>query len=295
MNGLTYIRKRCNISLNELADILGISRQAISSWENGRKKIPPERKEQLAQFFGIDKKYFDEISNEDKIELLKKGMYRWGGLEKESYLFRGSSADIPESNKSALWFPKDSSTSLDEDYLSANNKKSVLINKISDSIEGPTKGKRAILDSIASINRWCAVYGGAYELFEGMNSQKVLLKIPYLKVVLSTIQAAMNSLLGQSNSYLLENMLDEDENRLIEQLSEIISGFWRMKYEEMDKVDKLHKERVAERKSEYCNKSPDEEETPEAIEIKYSQKFDADSETGLYTRGFHVTRYKESN
>ena len=293
MNGLTYIRKRCNISLNELADILGISRQAISSWENGRKKIPPERKEQLAQFFGIDKKYFDEITDEDKIELLKKGMYRWDGLEKESYLFRGSSADIPESNKRALWFPKESSTSLDEDYLSAKTQKSVLVNKISDSIDGPTKGRRAILDSIAAINRGCAVYGGVYELFEGMNSQKILLKIPYLKVVLSTIQASMISLLGQTNSYLLENMLDEDDNRLIEQLSEVINDFWKMKTEEMDKVDKLHKEWVAKKKSGLCNKSPDKKVTPEATEMKYSQMFDADSKTGLYTRGFQVTKDKE--
>lgn len=294
MNGLTYIRKRCNISLNELADILGISRQAVSSWENGHKRIPSERKEQLAKFFGIDKKYFDEISNEEKTEILKKGMYRWDGLEKESYLFRGSFADIPESNKSALWFPKDSSTSLDEDYLSAKNKKSVLINKVSDSIEGTTKGKRAILDSIAAINRGCAVYGGAYELFEGMNSQKILLKIPYLKVVLSTIQAAMNSLLGQSNSYLLENMLDDDDNGLIEQLSEIINEFWNKKTEEMNMVDKLHREHVSEKKAETAVKLPDEKTMPKAIEIKNSQLFDEDSRTGLHTGGFHVSK-KESN
>ena len=39
MNGLTYIRTRCNISQSELADILQVSKQAISMWENGKKEI----------------------------------------------------------------------------------------------------------------------------------------------------------------------------------------------------------------------------------------------------------------
>ena len=54
MNGLRFIRTRCNLSLSELANKLGITRQALSSWENGYKEIPNQRKEQLVNFFGID-------------------------------------------------------------------------------------------------------------------------------------------------------------------------------------------------------------------------------------------------
>ena len=44
MNGLKYIRTRCNLSLSELADMIGVSRQALSSWENGKKDIPEQRR-----------------------------------------------------------------------------------------------------------------------------------------------------------------------------------------------------------------------------------------------------------
>lgn len=39
MNGLKYIRTRCNLSLNELADILGVSRQALSMWETEKRRF----------------------------------------------------------------------------------------------------------------------------------------------------------------------------------------------------------------------------------------------------------------
>ena len=61
MNGLRYIRTQCNFSLSELADRLDVSRQIISAWENGKKEIPEARKVQMAEFFGIDKSFFDDI------------------------------------------------------------------------------------------------------------------------------------------------------------------------------------------------------------------------------------------
>lgn len=51
MNGLKYIRTRCNLSLNDLAETIGVSRQALSAWENEKKDIPEQRKQQLSEFF----------------------------------------------------------------------------------------------------------------------------------------------------------------------------------------------------------------------------------------------------
>lgn len=45
-----------------MAERLYVSRQIISAWENGKKEIPEARKVQLAEFFGIDKSFFDEIT-----------------------------------------------------------------------------------------------------------------------------------------------------------------------------------------------------------------------------------------
>ena len=76
MNGLRWLRIRCNLSTSELADQLGVTRQAVCSWESGKKAIPEKRKNQMAAFFGIDRTYFDEIDEEKRNELLSAGSGR---------------------------------------------------------------------------------------------------------------------------------------------------------------------------------------------------------------------------
>ena len=51
MNGLKFIRTRCNISLNELADILDVSRQQVSAWENGVKPISQKKIKPVIEVF----------------------------------------------------------------------------------------------------------------------------------------------------------------------------------------------------------------------------------------------------
>lgn len=75
MNGLKYIRIRCNLSLSELAEMIGVTRQALSSWKNERKEIPPRRKKELSDFFGIDEAYFGEILQEEKKRLIEKAIW----------------------------------------------------------------------------------------------------------------------------------------------------------------------------------------------------------------------------
>lgn len=88
MNGLKFIRTQCNLSLNNVAQTLNVSRQIVSAWENGKKDIPKERKEQLASYFGINAQYFDEINEIQKKEILKTAMYRWNHDGDEFFLFR---------------------------------------------------------------------------------------------------------------------------------------------------------------------------------------------------------------
>jgi transcriptional regulator with XRE-family HTH domain len=66
MNGLKYIRTLKGTSLVNLAEYLGISNQAVSAWENGKKSIPAARLKQLSELFGIPEEYFQkELSNND--------------------------------------------------------------------------------------------------------------------------------------------------------------------------------------------------------------------------------------
>lgn len=60
MNRLKEIRTSAGYSLEQLAKLLGISRQAINAWEKGSRKIPDERKAELAKIFGLEESDFNE-------------------------------------------------------------------------------------------------------------------------------------------------------------------------------------------------------------------------------------------
>ena len=72
MNGLKYIRVRCNLSLNDLAECIGVTRQALSAWENGKKRNTGAKERAAFRCFRDDQRYFGEISEEEKITCLKR-------------------------------------------------------------------------------------------------------------------------------------------------------------------------------------------------------------------------------
>lgn len=72
MNGLKFVRtKILNITLQELADVLGISKQAIYQWENGQRKIPKTRLEQLVTLGGWSDELLltKEVSEADQLKI----------------------------------------------------------------------------------------------------------------------------------------------------------------------------------------------------------------------------------
>ena len=77
MNGLKYIRTKCNYSQRALAEVMGVSRQAINMWENSKKLPSKERKEDLCNIFGIDNSdYFGELTVEQHPKLKELPIYR---------------------------------------------------------------------------------------------------------------------------------------------------------------------------------------------------------------------------
>lgn len=83
MNGLKYIRTRCNISLSELAEIIGVTRQALNSWENGKKDIPEQRREQLASFLVSKKNILGRYRKKKRKIFLKKRCFGMMTMEKK--------------------------------------------------------------------------------------------------------------------------------------------------------------------------------------------------------------------
>lgn len=85
MNGLKFIRSYLYMSSEALANKLGVSRALVSMWENMQKPIPPKRLKELSDIFGLDVKYFGEISEEQQEEIKEMSCYY--NKEDDAYTF----------------------------------------------------------------------------------------------------------------------------------------------------------------------------------------------------------------
>ena len=69
INNLKKIRKNNNLSQEQLAEILGISRQAISKWESGSAYPEMEKIIQLCEKFNVN---IDDLLNKDIGEIISE-------------------------------------------------------------------------------------------------------------------------------------------------------------------------------------------------------------------------------
>ena len=79
MIGFKYIRTEIiNKTMDELALELDVSKQAVYTWESGRKKIPEKRAKQLSDWIGIPERYFyiEELTERDKLEIRHYRLYK---------------------------------------------------------------------------------------------------------------------------------------------------------------------------------------------------------------------------
>lgn len=190
MNGLNLVRTRCNISVSELADILGVSRQAINLWEKGKKPVPEERKSQLAEYFGVEKEYFGEITEEQKQVLLEKAMFRRIEGDKEYYLYKPCPPDAD--GLTMICFPGDKETSVDEDYLQMQRHMKNTLEKASEIIRYYDRGKGTEAKTI-NIRRGCRIYDGINQIMDEMPKQEILNRMLYFHEIDSIIQAILLS------------------------------------------------------------------------------------------------------
>lgn len=171
MNGLKYIRMRCNLSLADLAKHIGVSRQIISAWENGSRGISEKNRKKLSNFFGIDATYFGTISEENQEEILNKAMY----LQKDNgkVYYRYASSRVGETQV----FLPELDKGLDEIYSEALNKKKQVVENIERIIQGECSDNLYIHAS--SIERNCSYYEDISWILSNIANQKVGTRLPY--------------------------------------------------------------------------------------------------------------------
>lgn len=64
---LKQLRIARNLTQGELSESLGISRQLVSRWESGKRKISAEQLKKIANVLGVTLDYFQDVSPERSI------------------------------------------------------------------------------------------------------------------------------------------------------------------------------------------------------------------------------------
>lgn len=165
MNGLQFIRTRCNISAIALAEHLGVTRQMISAWENGRKSIPESRKKELSDYFGVEEKYLDEISEEDMDKLIHSAMYRYSAENgRERFKFGSDGSGDP------VYVDDDHFESIDQKRKKLKKKERWLVEELKGYVDG--RHCSSIMEEIQQVDRGIKILEYAIHLLKAIGDKK---------------------------------------------------------------------------------------------------------------------------
>lgn len=175
MNGLKYIRMRCNLSLADLAKHIGVSRQIVSAWENGTRGISDRNLKKLSAFFGLEPSYFGELSESEQEEILSKAMY----LRKDGgkVYYRYSSSGERETQV----FLPELEKGLDEIYGEAIARKKATIDEVEGIIQGNESDNLYVHSHL--IQQYCCYYESLSWILSNKTRQAHGTMLPYVSEV----------------------------------------------------------------------------------------------------------------
>lgn len=185
MNGLKIIRTKCNFTIGEIAEILNVSRQLVSAWENSRKEISAKRLRQLSEFFGIDECFFGEITEEQKQQLDEKAMFLFRYHDKDIFKYKPDET-VKDISRVMVYFRNNEETSLSEEYNKLKKQQEDTIERI-DSFIGKKLGHME--SEMMRITNYTKIYGDFAGLIESIDEQKPHLKVPYRFEIIDVLDA----------------------------------------------------------------------------------------------------------
>lgn len=161
-----YWEEREKVTLDDLKKISSDMNTSIIYWESVREKTI--RLSQLSKYFGVDEKYFLNISEEDKEYIVSKALYRRQDNEKEVYCFI-KQGEMKDDFKYRSFSYPNFEESLDEQMIHAKKK---------ETMEGILEemgyfGKPdKIVEDVSAINRGCKVYDALTKYLRQMPNEK---------------------------------------------------------------------------------------------------------------------------
>lgn len=191
MNGLRLIRTICNFSQTALADELGVSRQAINMWENGRRNIPEDRKQQLCDFFGINEAaWLDELDDEMVKTISDHPLYRakeeFEDAKSVHYFFTPDKCRYGDFGGKGFY--ADEIISVDEKCILKREELKTLIRRIQDYTCKDVE-KENSYDAAGRIQRTIDPINALIDALEVGDQRWSLLKMPHYYTVLAVLDA----------------------------------------------------------------------------------------------------------
>lgn len=197
MNGLKYIRTRCNYSQRALAEILGVSRQAVNMWENSKKPPSQGHKEALCLILGIDNPdYLGELTPEIYAELKELPIYKipFDG-DSEKFAFKPIKSDDLRYQFKHLTQNNDEQLSLDDKCSLKRLELKTLLEDINNyAIEGNIKNS---LNNLSGMNRALQIFGRTLDLAKEARSKHPEYVMVYFYTMLAVLDA-MNISFGNT-------------------------------------------------------------------------------------------------
>lgn len=280
MNGLKFIRKQCNFSLSGLADCLGVSRQIINMWENEKKEIPYRRKQQLSHFFGVDERFFGEITDDEKQILLDKAMFSYKSGIENTYRY------IPEdkNERQIVYFIKERQFTIEEELsLNAQNNKE-LIERIRKNMSCPSNG--SFRDELAASYRACYVFTNFVDAYEYCFAKESIEKMPCWQVMALVSEAVRSAFTGKQREDKFDGEYRKDEDvEFVNEISEIIM---RKIESELTDIRLMQQKCVDKKDSVHVKEDKIEEKTFNDRVIEAEKQYQEFKKTNIECREFSV-------
>ena len=204
MNGLKYIREKSNISKSDLAGRMGVTRQSVTLWENGKRKPGTKHLEWLSRFYGIDEKWFGDLSEGDMSVLKEMRMYQHFDCDKEYYSF------IPEKDG---WVEisvtcGDMEPMPDDRYVAVVKEHRLFMKRVEGYLQFESQDKACLDDMIITEERGMSEIGTFLDLMSSVT--KVGAEGTYLKVPLRyEIMTAMYAMMIASDQFSTDEVKEK--------------------------------------------------------------------------------------
>ena len=187
MNGLKYIRTRCNYSQRALAEKLGVSRQAVNMWENSKKIMSEQHREAVCELLGIDNpEFLNELTPEMYNKISGMPIFRLPTSEGNSERF--SLRQLNQDGRGMCFLkPKLSPISLDDELTLKRMELKTIFESILDfTLENKTKNS---YDNLHLLNMALKIFGDTFDLWKEARIKFPEFVMVYVHTIFSILEA----------------------------------------------------------------------------------------------------------